>query len=197
MLFYLILDTLSTLKLWNQLIMQYSNSIHITCRKKIKLIILQKEIHADCIFQSIYANESSLFRESNILKLPDKVVLESCLNKYFNNFLPKIFKNWFILSSDFHTYSTGWSNLVCLVLLSHNTKQYGNSVNINTIYKWDYLNDKMKIIFLINCYQVSLRLLSKSFFMQLQLILIQLIIMHVTSDSPILGLDNLLNTSYV
>lgn len=145
-------------------------------------------------FQSIYANESSLFRESNILKLPDKVVLESCLNKYFNNFLPKIFKNWFILSSDFHTYSTGWSNLVCLVLLSHNTNI---TVNINTIYKWDYLNDKMKIIFLINCYQVSLRLLSKSFFMQLQLILIQLIIMHVTSDSPILGLDNLLNTSYV
>ena len=45
----------------------------------------------------------------------------------------------------------------------------------------------MKIILFINCYQVTLRLLLKCLFKQLQLILTQLIIiiMHATSDSPI------------
>ena len=46
----------------------------------------------------------------------------------------------------------------------------------------------MKLIFFINCHQVSLRLLFKnSFFKQLQLVLTQLIIMHAMSASLILG----------
>ena len=56
--------------------------------------------------QSHDAHASPLFRETNILKLPDEVALESCLNKYFKKFLPTILENWFTLSSDFHTYST-------------------------------------------------------------------------------------------
>ena len=45
----------------------------------------------------------------------------------------------------------------------------------------------MKIIFFANYHQVSLRSLLKILFKQLQLILTQLIVIHVTPDSPILG----------
>ena len=43
----------------------------------------------------INAHTSPLLRESNILKLPDKIALENCLlvDKCFNKFLPIIFKN--------------------------------------------------------------------------------------------------------
>ena len=43
----------------------------------------------------INAHKSPLFRDLNILKLPDKIALENCLfiNKYFNKCLPTIFKN--------------------------------------------------------------------------------------------------------
>ena len=76
------------------------------------------------------------------LKLSDKIALENCLfiNKYFNKCLPTIFKNWFTLSSDFHTYNTRWSNLGCIVVPPHNTKLYGrNLVNISAVYSWNYL----------------------------------------------------------
>ena len=45
-----------------------------------------------------------------------------------------IFKNWFSLSSDFHTYNTRWSKP------PHNTKLYGrNSFKIGAVYSWNYL----------------------------------------------------------
>ena len=93
-------------------------------------------------FRSCNAHTSPIFRESNILKFSDQIVPENCLflNRYFNKCLPTIFKNWFTLSSDFHIYSTRWSNLSCLVVPPHNTKLYGrNSDNVSAIYPWNYL----------------------------------------------------------
>ena len=57
------------------------------------------------VFLNHNAHTSPLFRELNILKLLDKIALENYLfiNKYFNKCLLTIFKNWFTLSSDFHT----------------------------------------------------------------------------------------------
>ena len=81
-------------------------------------------------FRNCNAHISPLFRDSNTLKLPDEIALENCLfvNKYFNKFLPltnvnltKVFKNWFTISSDFHTSSTRWSSLGCLVVPPYNT----------------------------------------------------------------------------
>ena len=84
---------------------QNSNSIK-------RLFVLQKKSLRIIYFLNHNADTSPLFRDLNILKLPDKIALENCLfiNKYFNKFLPTIFKNWFTLSSDFHTYNTRWSN---------------------------------------------------------------------------------------
>ena len=73
-----------------------------------RLFVLQKKSLRIIYFLNHNAHTSPLFRDLNILKLPDKIALENCLfiNKYFNKCLPTIFKNWFTLSSDFHTYYT-------------------------------------------------------------------------------------------
>ena len=114
---------------------QNSNSIK-------RLFVLQKKSLRIIYFLNHNAHTFPLFRDLNILKLPDKIAVENCLfiNKYFKKCLPTIFKNWFILSSDFQTYSTRWSNLGCIVVPPHNTKLYGrNLVNISAIYSWNYL----------------------------------------------------------
>ena len=114
---------------------QHSNSIN-------RLFVLQKESLRIICFLNHNAYTSHLFGDLNILKLPDKIALENCLfiNKYFSKCLPAIFKDWFTLSSDFHTYSTRWSNLACIVVPPHNAKLYGrNSVNISAVYSWNYL----------------------------------------------------------
>ena len=126
---------------------QNSNSIK-------RLFVLQKKSLRIIYFLNHNADTSPLFRDLNILKLPDKIALENCLfiNKYFNKCLPTIFKNWFTLSSDFHIYNTHWSNLGCIVVPPHNTKLYGrNSVNISAVCAWKIIyRNQMKIIFFVN-----------------------------------------------
>ena len=109
---------------------QSSNSIK-------RLFVLQKKSLQIIYFQKHNAHTCLLFRESNILKLPDKIALENCLfiDKSFNKFLPTIVKNWFTLSHDFHTYNTHWSNLSCLVLFKRNSIL----VNISAIYTRNFL----------------------------------------------------------
>ena len=114
---------------------QNSNSIK-------KLFVLQRKSLRIIYFLNQNAHTSPLFRELNILELPDKIAIENCLfmNKYFNKCLPLIFKNWFTLSCGFHAYNTSWSNLSCIVLSPRNTKLYGkNSVNISAVCTWNYL----------------------------------------------------------
>lgn len=98
----------------------------------------------------------------NSLKLPDKVVLEHCIliSKYFNQALPKTFKNWFTLAAASNIDNTRWSNIVFLKIHSHNTKLYGrDSVNICAIYSWNYLwNLHVKILF----YNLPLRIRLKN-----------------------------------
>ena len=78
----------------------------------------------------------------NILKLPHKVFLENCILtcKYFNQSLPKSFKNWFTLATGSHTHNIRWSNSGCLKIPSPKTKIYDrHSVNISVIYICSYL----------------------------------------------------------
>ena len=74
-----------------------------------KLFALQKTSLQITYLRNHDTNTSPLFRESSILKLPDKIVLETCLfiNKYFIKFLPTIFKNLLI------QYSLVQSSLRC------------------------------------------------------------------------------------
>ena len=102
-----------------------------------------------------------LFKDSNILKFPDKIALENCIfiKKYFNQTLPTPFKNWFTLSTDSHTHNTRWSNLGCLNIPPHKTKMYGRqTVNVIAIYIWNCLRRIHKNIM---SYQLSLTKLKK------------------------------------
>ena len=85
---------------------------------------------------------SPLFRESNILNLPDKIALENNLliNKYFNKFLPTIFKSWFTLSSDsIPTILIGPIQVALLFLpITLNYTEETQSILV-LYYTWDYL----------------------------------------------------------
>ena len=60
--------------------------------------------------------------------------------KYFNQSLPKTFKNWFILATASHAHNTRWSNSSCLKVPSHNTKLCGrHSVSISVTCTRNYL----------------------------------------------------------
>ena len=88
------------------------------------------------------AHTFNLFKNLNILKLPDIVSLENCnlICKYFNQSLPKSFKNWFSLATASHIHNIRWSNSDCLKIPSHKTIIYGrHSVNISITYTWNYL----------------------------------------------------------
>ena len=90
-------------------------------------MVLQKKSLKIMHFLKRNAHTSNLFKNLNILKLPDKVSLENCILicKYFNQSLPKSFKNWFTPATDSHTHNTRWSNSCCLKIPSHKTKIYG------------------------------------------------------------------------
>ena len=59
-------------------------------------------------FQPHNSHSSPLFKKHFILKFLDKVNLENTLSvsKYINNLLPSLFNNWFLFSSDQHSYET-------------------------------------------------------------------------------------------
>ena len=77
------------------------------------------------------AHTDPLFKDSNILKFPHKIAFENCIfiKKYFNQTLPKPFKNWLTLSTDSHMHNIIWPNLGCLKIPPHRTKIYGRQCN--------------------------------------------------------------------
>ena len=82
-----------------------------------KLFVLQKKLQI-IIFETVM--------------LINLLCLENSILKYFNKFLPRVFKTWSTFSSELCTYNTCWSNLI---VPPHDTKLYGsNSVNISAIY---------------------------------------------------------------
>ena len=102
------------------------------------------------------AHTSNLFKNLKVLNLPDLVTLENCflICKYFNQSLPKTFKNCFTPATASHTHNTRWSNLGCPKIASHDTKLYArHSVNTGAIYTWKYLQ-KLHVSVLI--YQLPL-----------------------------------------
>ena len=71
-------------------------------------------------FKGKFDYTNSLFSESNIIKLPDKISIENCLfvSKSLNNQLPKIFNKLFVFSSDAHRYETSCSEKGMLIVKS-------------------------------------------------------------------------------
>ena len=97
-----------------------------------------KTIH----FKGKFDHTSSLFSESNIIKLPDKISIENCLffSKSFNNQLPEIFNNWFVFSYDIHRYETLRSEKGMIEVKPFNTKSHGKQAVIyRAINTWNSL----------------------------------------------------------
>ena len=126
-----------------------------------RLYILQKKSSRLLYFLNRNTHTTPLFKDSNILKFPEKMALENCIfiKNYFNQILPTPFNNWFTLSTDSHTHNTRWSNLGCLKISPHKTRIYGRqSVNIRAIYISNDLQRHHKNIMF---YQLSLTRLKK------------------------------------
>ena len=68
---------------------------------KLKFIFQMKLFCLITYFLSCFAHTSHLFKESTILKL-------------WNKILPRIFKNWFTLPTDYHAYDTRSSSSGCV-----------------------------------------------------------------------------------
>ena len=66
------------------------------------VFLIQKKALRTIHFKGKFDHTSSLFSESNIIKLPDKISIENCLffSKSLINHLPEIFNNQFVFSSD-------------------------------------------------------------------------------------------------
>ena len=73
-----------------------------------RLIILQQKALGIMSFECRNAHSNHLFFKHEIIKFPDKIIMENCLciSKSINNFnLPSIFNHWFTFSSDSHNYN--------------------------------------------------------------------------------------------
>ena len=86
------------------------------------------------------SHSSPLFKQNNILKSEDKILIEGIIfvSKSINNLLPPIFKNWFIFCSEIHNYNTVSSSTDKLFKPMYRTDSYGkNSVIISAINCWN------------------------------------------------------------
>ena len=96
-------------------------------------------------FECRNAHSNPLFSRHEIIKLPDKILMENFLfiskSVYYN--LPSIFNHWFTFSSDSQNYETSSSSKGLLKVKTINTKKYGREAMINNVISW---NNIQKII---------------------------------------------------
>ena len=109
---------------------QNTNAIkHLTILQKIALRLMN--------FKTRNFHTSPLYLQLNILKLPDKILLENCLliSKAINNFLPSPFNDWFTYASETHHCETS-STKSLLKIPTINTKSYSKySVKTSSVTK--------------------------------------------------------------
>ena len=107
-------------------------------------------------FQPCSSHSNRLFKTSFVLKFSDKVNLENTffVSKSINNLLPSLFDDWFLFSSDQHSYKTFWYFRGNLYESSYKTNFYDkNSIIGSPINAW---NNSQKLL------KFSLRHLIKS-----------------------------------
>ena len=125
-----------------------------------RVFTIQKKAIRTIHFKGKFDHTSSLFSESNIIKLPDKISIENCLfvSKSLNNQLPEIFNNWFVFSSDTHRYETSCSEKGMLKVKSFNTKSHGKQAVIySAINTWNSLQKQLKHFLLHNLFTFQLK----------------------------------------
>ena len=97
-------------------------------------------------FSPCNSHPSPLFKKSFILKFLDKVNLESNLivSKSINNFLPSLFNDWSLFSSNQHNYETSWSSYGNLPKPFYKTNIYGK--NVIVVRAVNVLNNSQKLL---------------------------------------------------
>ena len=125
---------------------QNSNAVY-------RVFVLQKKALRIICFQPRDCYSSPLFKKHNLLKSEDKIKLENVLlvSKYFNNILPSIFNNWFILCSDMHNYNTAASLTGKLFKPSFRTILHGkNYVTLSAVNAWNKIQTAFGDVILKN-----------------------------------------------
>ena len=127
--------------------LNYANTVWGQNRNSMnRLIILQKKALRIMSFECRNAHSNPLFFRHEIIKLPNKIIMENCLfiSKSINFNLPSIFNHWFTFSSESHNYETSSSSKGLLNVKTAKTKKYGKEAMIsNAILSW---NNIQKII---------------------------------------------------
>ena len=84
-------------------------------------------------FECRNSHSDPLFFRHEIIKLPDKILMEDCLFiiKSVNFNLPSIFNHWFTFYLDSHNYETSSFSKGLLKVKTVNTKKYGRKAMIN------------------------------------------------------------------
>ena len=83
-------------------------------------------------FECRSAHSNPLHFRYEIIKIPDKIIMENCLfiSKSINFNLSSIFNHWFILSSEWHNYETSSASKGLLKVNTVKTKKYGKEAMI-------------------------------------------------------------------
>ena len=112
-----------------------------------RVFIIQMKAIRNIHVKGKFDHTSSLFSESNIIRLLDKISVENCLfvSKSLKNQLPEIFSNWFIFSSVTHRYETSCSEKGMLKVKYCNTKSHAKEAVIySAINTWNNLQKQLK-----------------------------------------------------
>ena len=135
-----------------------------------RVFIIQRKALRTIYIKSKFDHTSSLFAESNIIKLPDKISIEICLfvSKYLYSQLPEIFNNCFVFSTDTHRYETSCSEKCMLKVNYFNPKSYGREV---VIYgpkdTWNSLQKQLKHFLLRNLSTFQLNIFLKYHYLKI------------------------------
>ena len=112
-----------------------------------RLFLLQKKAIRTMHFSQYLAHTDPLFYTANIVKIHDKVSVDNCMfiSKSLCNYLPSLFKDWFIFSSSNHDHQLRSSNLGVLKIPKFRTLSHGRmSFRINAIYTWNNIQRVLK-----------------------------------------------------
>ena len=110
-----------------------------------RVSILQKKALRIISFQPRDCHSKTLFKKQILFKFEDKVELENVLlvSKYFNNILPAIFNNWFMLCPDIYNCNKSVSFTSKFFKSSFRTNLYGkNSTTISAVNAWNKIKYK-------------------------------------------------------
>ena len=115
-----------------------------------RVSVLRKRTLRTISFQPRDCYLSPLFEKQNLLKFEDKIQLENVLlvSKYFDNILPSIFDNWFILFSDMHNYNTTASLTGKLFKPSFRTiLNEKHSITLSAVNAWNKIQKALRCNF--------------------------------------------------